>query len=261
VSELLYQHGGELAFGRSRSMRCPHYVEDGGRCGVWRHRDSVCATWFCKHERGAVGRGFWHRTQQLLSSIERDLARWCVMELRLDAATLAEVFPLPTSATGSPPHLAAADMDGRRDSLRLAATWGAWAGREEELYRACAERVDGLALADVIGICGPEVRALAEIVRESWRKMVAPAAPRRLRVGQLRVIGQDASTCRVVTYSAFDPLEMPRELFAALHHFDGRSVEAARAAMSAAGGPAVGEGLLRKMLDFGVVVAVEDGQG
>ena len=48
---LLYRASpGSLA----RPSRCaaPHYLEDGGRCGVWRHRESTCATWFCKYGRG-----------------------------------------------------------------------------------------------------------------------------------------------------------------------------------------------------------------
>jgi hypothetical protein len=59
VYTLLYQQGANAAFGRSRALRCPHYIEEGGRCGVWKHRESTCATWFCKHVRGAVGMQFW----------------------------------------------------------------------------------------------------------------------------------------------------------------------------------------------------------
>ena len=49
----LYGHNG--GFGRTPSMRCPHYLEtEGGLCGVWKHRNSICSTWFCKHDRGAA---------------------------------------------------------------------------------------------------------------------------------------------------------------------------------------------------------------
>src|SRR5687767_6267646 len=48
------------AFGRAVVLRCPHYVDkDGGLCGMWQHRESVCATWFCKFERGVSGYIFW----------------------------------------------------------------------------------------------------------------------------------------------------------------------------------------------------------
>src|SRR5262249_13685983 len=45
---MIYQHTAELSgFGRNRALRCPHYLEDeGGKCGIWRHRKSTCATWF-----------------------------------------------------------------------------------------------------------------------------------------------------------------------------------------------------------------------
>lgn len=56
--DLLYQHA-DTAFGRSHTLRCPHYIEEGGLCGIWQHRNSVCATWFCKHVRGAMGFRFW----------------------------------------------------------------------------------------------------------------------------------------------------------------------------------------------------------
>ncbi len=46
IYALLYQHSG-AAFGQSRTMRCPHYVEEKwGICSIWRHRNSVCVTYF-----------------------------------------------------------------------------------------------------------------------------------------------------------------------------------------------------------------------
>ena len=53
---ILYRAGGEHVFGRSPALRCPHYVVDEGTCGIWRHREAVCATWFCRHVRGARAR-------------------------------------------------------------------------------------------------------------------------------------------------------------------------------------------------------------
>jgi hypothetical protein len=44
---LLYDDGGAAMFGRSRAMRCPHYLEDTGQCGVWRHREATTASTSC----------------------------------------------------------------------------------------------------------------------------------------------------------------------------------------------------------------------
>ena len=58
--KVLYKHSRESLFGRSKTLRCPHYLADeGGRCGVWKHRASICATWYCKYVRGEVGLNFW----------------------------------------------------------------------------------------------------------------------------------------------------------------------------------------------------------
>ena len=43
VFSLLYNNLSAEAFGRSRNLRCPHYIEDGGRCGVWRNRNSAAS--------------------------------------------------------------------------------------------------------------------------------------------------------------------------------------------------------------------------
>lgn len=64
----------------------PHYLDEaGGRCGIWKHRKGVCATWFCKHSRGATGRRFWAMLDQLLATVERELTRWCVLGVDLSA--------------------------------------------------------------------------------------------------------------------------------------------------------------------------------
>src|SRR5262249_54047658 len=52
VFGLLYRQTAEQTFGRSKSLLCPHFMaEAGGRCGVWKHRAAVCATWYCKFVR------------------------------------------------------------------------------------------------------------------------------------------------------------------------------------------------------------------
>ena len=43
-------------FGRTPSLLCPHYVDEGGGlCGIWQNRNATCSTWYCKHVRGSVG--------------------------------------------------------------------------------------------------------------------------------------------------------------------------------------------------------------
>jgi hypothetical protein len=252
---LLYGHGGERAFGQSVAMRCPHYVEEGGRCGIWRHRNSMCATWFCKHVRGEVGWTFWASVRELLTSIERDLGQWCMLQLGVDAGAIAQTLRSSPHAGAAVAQLGAAELDGRRDAAEGAALWGGWSGREEEFYRACAKLVGALDLPAVLRVCGPEVGLRVAVVRDAWTRLTSVEPPERLRVGTLVVLPTSTSGERVSTYSSLDPLEMPHALFSALHHFDGRRTnDEVRRAIVDGGGPRISAGLIRKLADFGVLV-------
>jgi hypothetical protein len=256
VDRVLYRFGSARGFGQARAMRCQHYVEEGGLCGIWRHRNGICATWFCKHVRGEAAWIFWERVKDLLSAIEDDLARWCLLELGIGQAALARLFP-PSRERAAPQSfdLTLADIEHRSDPDRSRALWGTWAGRETEFFCECARLVDGIDVAKIVGRCGPDIRVRVELVRSTWQRLREPEPPARLRVGQLQVIRMDPGTCRVVTYSGFDPVEMPRTLFDVLHHFDGRPTAEAQRAIRDAGGPELTAGLVLKMADFGVLVA------
>ena len=256
VPELLYRFGSAHGFGHSRALLCPHYIDEGGgRCGIWRHRNGVCSTWFCKHERGEIGAAFWQRTQELLSTIEEELAHWCVLELGIGHTALARLFPA-IERTERPEgfQLAASELDDVCDPAAYAASWGRWEGREADFFRACAGLMEGADFFEVMRRCGPEARIRAELVRAAWEHLSDPKLPEKLRPGQLKVIRVDSGTCRMTTYSGFDPFEMPSAVFEALHYFDGRTTEEARGAIGAAGGPTLSTGLVRKMVDFGVLV-------
>lgn len=54
---LLYKSS-PTAFGKAASMRCPLYISGSGACSIWRYRNAVCTTWFCKHADGFEGRHY-----------------------------------------------------------------------------------------------------------------------------------------------------------------------------------------------------------
>src|SRR5690606_35682601 len=55
-------------FGRDPDLHCPYYLQEaGGLCGVWRPRNGSCATWYCKHDRGARGQRSWQALAALLT--------------------------------------------------------------------------------------------------------------------------------------------------------------------------------------------------
>jgi hypothetical protein len=258
VHAVLYQIGLGAAFGRSRTLRCPHYREDaGGACGIWRHRNGVCSTWFCKYSRGATGQRFWHGLEQLLTIVERELARWCLVRLDLDPALLARLMPRGSDrGTGGTPTLDGATIDGHMDPATYRALWGAWLGRERELYRACARLVNALRWADVLRIGGASVEALARIVAHAHHGVSAPTKiPERLTVSQLQTVPAGRERVLVTTYNPYDPLELPRLLVEVLGYFDGSPTREALARIRADRHINVQPSLVRRLVDFGVLVA------
>ena len=254
VYSLLYNRS-DHSFGRSRTLRCPHYLEDSGRCGVWLHRDSICSTWFCKHVRGAVGHAFWQESlQRLLSAVENGLARWCVLELHLSADCLRHLVT-DASWNSESQEVTGEALDNKVNREAYAHIWGDWRGREGEFFRRCAELVTPLSWADVLAICGQEVRACARLTQDAHRQLISGDVPAALSVGAIQLVQIRQDVTRVASYSYSDPLDVPQIVMELLHHFDGRPVADALAAIAGERGVRLDLDLVRKMVDFGLLVA------
>jgi hypothetical protein len=255
VQQLLYTQGGPQVFGRAKALRCPHYRADaGGACGVWRHRNGVCATWFCKHVRGATGQRFWHSLEQLLTIAERELSRWCLLQLGVEAPVLARLLPRGSDRGGNGPQVDAATVDGDVDDAAYAELWGTWRGRERDLFGRAARLVNGLRWLDVLRIGGASVDTLAHILVDAYQRHAAEDIPARLAVAPFQTVVAGRERVRVVTYSPLDPLELPRLLVDVLPYFDGRPTSDALARIRADRRINVQPDLVRKLVDFGVLV-------
>ncbi len=195
-------------FGRAPDLRCPHYLaESGGQCGIWRQRNGVCATWFCKHERGATSQRFWQALEALLTLVERELSHWCACQLLYHT---------------TPPGPGRSD-----DELP---EWTAWIPHIDDYYRRAAALVDELTWPEVQAIAGPEFIPAAARLRAAYAPL-QPRPDRRpdlvqirrpLLPGLVRVSHRDPTSTRVVTYSDSDPLELPTAIVDLLPRFDGR---------------------------------------
>jgi len=255
VHLLLYGHGASRGFGRAKTLRCPHYRADaGGACGIWRHRNAVCATWFCKHVRGATGQRFWRSLEQLLSIAERELSRYCLLQIGVEAEMLARLLPHGSDRGAVTSNLDAAALDGEADDSAYRAVWGTWQGRERELFRRAAAVVNDLRWRDVLRIGGASVEALARVTADAYHRHGDEGLPPRLVVGAFQSVATGHARVRIVTYSPFDPLELPRLLVDVLPYFDGRPTAEALARIQAQRGINVQPDLVRRLVDFGLLV-------
>lgn len=257
---MLYQHATEVdAFGRTLSLRCPHYLEEeGGICGIWRHRYSVCATWFCKHVRGQVGAEFWRAVLQLLTAIEHDLTRWTLLELDIGADALRQMLDRFERAGPLAAREQRAELDGAVPRWLQRAMWGRWDGRARELFCASARLVDPLSWSDVLAICGSDVRAHARLTREAFAALRDEALPAALTAGPFKLVRAGRRTTRVEAYSPLDRVDLPNEVVNVLHFFTGRPTRASLDAIERTHGMRLDPALVRALADFRILVPPAD---
>ena len=237
-------------FGRVHSLRCGFH-SDKGACTIWQHRNAVCRTWYCKHARGATGQTFWSSLEALFGEVEMSLARFCVLELDIGSGALRDAFPRRENRASLP----LSDMNGEVPDDEHDAKWGTWAGREQEFYAECAKLVAPLSWADVERLGGTRVALLARLAREAFARHDWLELPERLAVASFEVSPSAPKTTHVSTYSEYDGLALPNDLVAALREFDGRPTRDAVRRVAARHGLQLDDDMLRKLVDFGVLVA------
>jgi hypothetical protein len=239
-----YQDSAKFEFGRNADLKCPHYLEDeGGRCGIWRHRQSMCAVWFCKHVRGATGMQFWRQAiHPLLSAAETGLAQWCVLQLDIGTDSIRHLFESPNNS--QPSHF-------DREPCRLC--WGKWFRREREFFASCAELVRPLQWADVVDVCGPKIRLFARVALELYARLTSEEVPDSLRPAPYQVIERGPDITRLASYSPYDPLDAPNRLLDLLHHFDGRPTAAVIREISEQEDLDLEPELVRRLADFQIL--------
>jgi hypothetical protein len=241
----IYKHVGQL-FGKSEALRCPHFIEDGGLCGIWKHRNSICTTWFCKFDRGAVGKAFWDALLELLHLVERQVAVWCMRELGLDASAVG--LATLRASHSIPP------WPGEESEV-----WGHWLGREEEFYIRAGRIVSDLSWDRIFDLGDVDLRVAARKVQMAYARHGEREVPTLLRLAAVGQLAIDRDTSAVSGYSQSDMLLLPAALIDALYHFDGRrpTVEVVQRIETELG-QVLDRDMIGRLVDFRVLVPVPD---
>lgn len=246
--DTVYNHHREELFGRDPELKCPYAITTdpavGPLCGIWQHRNSVCSTWFCKHERGATGFRFWYVLQGLLGSLEWSLAWWAITEILDDpAAVLA-----PASRQVSRRNKVEIDPD----------AWRQWPGTRASFYQECAAAVERLSAREALEIGGMEVRIHLLKVLACYDDLVDNDPPDRLRLAGFNVLTRDDRRALLRGARSAEPIEAPAVLLAVLHYFDGRPTSEVLAAIQHQTRIQLSPGLVRRLYDFGILQRSED---
>lgn len=243
-------------FGKSPTLRCPHFVEgEAGNCGIWRSRNAVCATWFCRHERGKQGREFWMALKELLTAVEKELSIWCLGQLSFDASSIARIRAYVDLSHEQ--RLADELIEGSHSEQRRE-LWGQWTGRETTYYIECADLVAALSWTDVLEICGPHVRPLADFVRQRRKTLEERAVPFRLSMGSFQILDAKEDLYFLGAYSEFDAITLPQAAMPLLQAFDGRETDDVLSALGSEQRALLDTATLEQLVDHGILQAAAD---
>lgn len=245
----LYRSGKDL-FGRAPDLACPHLQPGDSGCGIWRHRPIVCASWHCKHDRGAVGHAVWRAVDQAVREIELTLGIWCLHESGVGASAVRQALQQGDR------EVQADQLGGALNTAEYGALWGDWVGREQEFYRRCAELVDALAWADILRLGGARLQALVGVARDAQARLADPALPERLTLGAVSLQPGAPGTVRLETYSPFNPLQVPEVLVQILPRFAGGRTQETLHDIERDHQLRLNNDLVRTLVDFGVLHAV-----
>ena len=249
VFDTVYGQARSKLFGRTDSIRCPHFVDsEGGLCGIWDYRNSVCATWFCKHVRGKIGADFWSALQRLLHNVEKDLAVWCCLECGVDPQAICTALehrmrPMALRLTE--------ELVG--DEKGYDEVWGSWKGQEDALFKQAWECVRGTSWSVVRSLGGPEIRARELEIRRAYLRLVDHSVPTALRYHGARG-APSGDKVTVWSHNQYDPITIPAAAWLHVSAFDGRAVTDVRADLPEEALCALDDGVLQRLIDHGILV-------
>lgn len=248
--DLMYQNS-RRSFGRAGALLCPYFEPNGGLCTIWRYREAVCSTFFCKHVAAADGRAFWMGVKGYLAWAELQLARLATLEL------LPDFILEGRDKENANAPLTAEDLDERGPSeAAYKLLWGAWAGREEEYYRRCYEQVQGISreqLALAMGLDGQiELRQLERLYARATKTLL----PNRLKLNpNATVKWLDDGSVGLAAYSEYDAIALPGPAYPLLVAFTGREpVAAVRAKLRQERGQDLGDEVLAVLYQHRILV-------
>jgi Fe-S-cluster containining protein len=133
-----------LKFGQDAALLCPFYDSQKNGCAVWQNRPGVCATYFCKSERGTDGLAYWKNAEKYLNAFEWALAQQVLVKLDIGAD---EIEMCKAALSIEEPG------EERDYFLRLA--WGRWLGQEHEFYQESLRLARTISSEDLGQILGP----------------------------------------------------------------------------------------------------------
>jgi hypothetical protein len=235
-------------FGRSYAIVCPYLDGEKGLCTVWKHREGVCSTYYCKYTHGALGYAFWRSLKEYLGYVEVGLARWAARS----------IDPTVTEPQVRRGELTLEDLEDRAPNPEAYTRyWGKWEGREEEFYVECHARVKTLTREefDKIVLVKPDAKGWLDATIKRYEQALSPVLPTHLVRNKEMRERPAGETIILSTYNRFDSFAIGKELYDVLGMFDpNETLEQNLARLDAEHGIEMHPDLLRELYVQNVLV-------
>lgn len=174
---MFYKFSGERAFGKNQLLLCPYYIREGGLCGIWKFREGVCSTYFCKTAAGQEGKKFWNVLRGYLIQSQDALMWHAMLNLGFEVEFIWELLTAYNNDSMDP-----LDLDELPPPNEVyEKIWGPWAGREEEFYKKSYELISSLSKDEFDRIGGMNPKVFYEWLKKRYQEVIAPVIPPKLR--------------------------------------------------------------------------------
>jgi len=214
---ILFKRGTDKTFGRNKTLICPYYVKAGGNCSIWKFRETVCTTYYCKSIAGQEGKKFWASMNLYLSHVQESLMMHVIHTLNLDVEPILEQLKSQNLEV-----LEVSDLDEvpltQEEYSKL---WGEWAGREVEFYKRAFEVVEAVTPERFQEICGVNQKIFLKSLDQRRTEITSPKMPDVLiRNPELKSMALGTDRHVVRTETGFFIIQ--NSLYEALDLFDGK---------------------------------------
>jgi Fe-S-cluster containining protein len=239
------------SFGKSEELLCPYFQRESGFCAIWKHREAICSTFFCKHSEGKKGHDFWMAFKKYLILVEQRLSDYVLYQLFPNA--LGQGIGKIKKDVDS---LTFEELEGKPPLPdRVKNHWKNWLGKEEVFFRKAFEliqKLDQARFSEVMGIEGKiKLRSLA-IAREAMQSQMIPSRLAFNRSSKIRSLNEEEIS--ITTYAKTNPLRIKRKVLKALRVFDGsKSTEDMKEAIARNGKVKLDDQLILKLYHFDVL--------
>jgi hypothetical protein len=231
-------------FGHDIDLRCPYYIDtDGGLCGIWKHRNAKCATFFCKHTRGQTGLYFWRALKDLLQQIEETLSIWCIHELKVGNEDFRRIFPIGQNDLETFNRQSQFYYSISKNDIGLSKqVWGKWFGKERSFLEECSHLTDSFTWQFIQELEDPRILRASAFLQSCFNNLQDFSVPEFLKLGSFQSCEINEEKIRLWGYSQYDPIDVPVGIFELLKSFDGSRPSGLSAEW------------IRRLCDFGIFV-------